>query len=487
MTYKDNDKMHGGVHFSPGPEQEAPFFTIEDPKRFNLSSVLNSKSLELTAQEISFVTAVYDLCAMESSQVIDIGSLKIFISQDEQKTRVLSTSALRKRLSVLIKKGVFIQTTLEKKKNPKAGRASSLFVLQNNTENTNKEITKDAIPYDLSIKVNTKSDLMLRENQPRRFDDFWCQIITGILPINDQSKAQHITGKIKYIKGYIPVTITSQSDSRIPTIRSIKTVIAMLTLVEIIIKTRKLETSHIQTNFTLHLKDILYLMGLENKGANRRNILRHIVEWSKTQFKFEELPHDVLEEINKKFKTQSYGFSTHQLIQQLRGVGVKSENQKTPSIIQFELPLDLVNRITDDSVTNLFTISPSIMGEQSPMAIALHLYCRKKIGHRSHVLSPTIKTLWGDVQSSMKFKDFKASLNDFLEKRQEGNPEDEEEDNSVKIAKIHGYVISKHKDTIVFAVDAEDQYVGSNSRHKKLKQKAERELSSKLSKKYSKK
>ena len=127
------------------------------------------------------------------------------------------------------------------------------------------------------------------------------------------------------------------------------------------------------------------------------------------------------------------------------------------------------------------------MGEQSPMAIALHLYCRKKIGHRSHVLSPTIKTLWGDVQSSMKFKDFKASLNDFLEKRQEGNPEDEEEDNSVKIAKIHGYVISKHKDTIVFAVDAEDQYVGSNSRHKKLKQKAERELSSKLSKKYSKK
>jgi len=121
----------------------------------------------------------------------------------------------------------------------------------------------------------------------------------------------------------IPVTLSARPGSRIPTIRSIKTVIAILSLVEKIILNQRQQNpdAEIGNRFVVDLRHVLQLMKLPNKGGNRRTVVQHLREWEDTVFRFTNVHPVVQESLNERFGEQTFAFKHHQLISQLSGVG----------------------------------------------------------------------------------------------------------------------------------------------------------------------
>jgi len=480
------------IQFKPSPEQEPPYFTFGENSASALSDLTQSE--KLGEKEKSIISAIFELCAETETRTVDSKSLRTHLWEIEQDNKLrtakpISSSALRKRLQPLCDLDVVSKKTIPKEKGMK-GRGATLYEVNLIDEKlpqlTGRVLTGTHLPMEPSTEQN---EIDVAQNQAVRIDDFWCQIIAAVLPINDQSQIKQIDSSVSFKGTRIPITVTSQVDSRIPTIRSIKTIIALLTIAEIIIKDRKKQGTEPLKRFTIELSQILKVMRTPNEGGHRINILNHLKQWNGTMFTFGDLPASELHEINERFDTSNFGFSTHQLIQQLAGVGTLKENQKIPTAISFELPTDLVNRIAADGVYNLFTVTPSIMKESKPLAIALHFYCRKKLGQRGKLLTPKLKTLWKDTAPTMAYSDFSASFIKLLEDRQEEARPTKKKSGVLKIQNVNilGYLITLNNQQLTIVPDQEDKYVGTMTKHKFLVQKKEREESSKVTQKYLKK
>lgn len=484
ITYEVQNENCSFTQFSVYGTEKPPFFSIGKFTDDDLSFYLTSD--KFSEKQKNLILSIFDLCNLSNNQVIDSTVLcESLMSANPNATSTIASSALLKRIAPLVAAKIFIKVKLIKSIKSK-GKSPTLFVLRNDNVNMNEiSLPKGGLLEQLDI-FDAHQEVDITDNQAVRIDDFWCQMISAVLPIHDQSKKQLIKSTISFKDSQIPITVSSLADSRIPTIRSIKTIIAMLTIVEQIIKDRAKNDLPTTQQFSVELAQVLKVMRLNNEGSNRRNILKHLVEWNNTQFKFDELPSNIINAINEKFSVSSFGFSSHQLIHQLCGVGVLRKNQKLPSIVRFELPLDLVHRISEQGVYNLFTVTPSIMKENRPLAIALHLYCRKKLGHKGHLLTPSIKTLWKEIAGSMKFKDFLETFKSLMKERQITFTDNISKEAQIDQANILGYLITFNEKQVVINIDHEDKYIGSMSKHKFLISKKEREESSNVTKQHTK-
>jgi len=468
----------GKTHFSVSSDESPPFFTIENITTKQLSCVLSNQHLANTHEEI--INNLYDLCGLSENKIINSDTLrKSLLKRNTDTSACISRSALLKRIKPLLEMGIIVAARIMKDA-PSRGKSPLLYILKK----PSSEAQYTLLPAPATLVQTSQTGLALETNlnanQSTKIDDFWCQLISSVLPIHDQSRIKQLTTSIPFKGGQIPISVTSLANSRIPTIRSITTIIALLTVVEQIIKQKVKTGEPVTQQYCIELSQLIKVKRQKNGGINRATALQHLLEWNNTQFTFDELPADVINSINNKFGFTDYGFSTHQLISQLSAVGELRNNQKHPSFIQFELPLDLVKRINTDGVYNLFTVTPSIMKENTPLAIAIHLYCRKKLGHKTHLLTPNIKTLWKEVAASMIFKDFVKAFKNLLEERKIKIRDLPEEDIHIKQAKILGYLITLNKEQVIINVDGEDKYVGTMSTHKRLMAKDAREQSSRL-------
>lgn len=474
--------------------RKGPFFHVARTDDASLGAILAHPALN--DRDRSLITAIFDECAMAVNNVANIEDIAARLGDVEKGGRAFSANGVYKRAKALESLGL-LSTQKVKRPDGGRGRPATLYVLRLNADAlpSPSEPSRDPLlELPLTQLELFDENALLRDlwDKRLRIDDFWCGLLASVLPISDKAHLSVLETHVYADGCEIPVTLSARPGSRIPTIRSIKTVIALLSLVEKIILQQQEQRpgDPIQNRFVIDLRHVLSLLGLPNKGGNRRTIVQHIREWEDTVFRFNNIHPIARDSLAERFGEEVFGFKHHQLISQLTGVGVLRDRQKIPTHLGFELPIDLVNRIADTGTFNLFTVTPAIMAEDNPLAIAFHLYCRKNIGHKSRVINVNLRTLWQRIaHSSMPFAKFKKGFLALLEQRQAAllaqDPEYKavyealrSEGQSYPQCAILGYQVAQISDAkLAICVDPDDPYVGHASKHARLRERTEREIS----------
>lgn len=499
-TYDASDRVREA--FTP------PLVNLTKPPFFALGEVDYSvlpqytQSTLLNQGERDLVTAIFDLCAMDSERMCDMQGICARLAADATGEAGVGASGIKKRLTRLQAGGFLSKTTINVSKpgHKKGGRPATLYTMQQPSRLLS--VTAQPPSGTTVQQLDLFNDAaMLEEVWHRhpslRMDDFWCQLISSVLPVADRTHKTSLRSTIYYLGEELPIDISSRAGSRIPTIRSIKTVIALFTIVELTIKQAKQRNAPVGKRYVVELGDVLRLMGLKNAGGNRRTVIQHLQEWENAIFKFPSLNKNAQKMLSDRFGEGAFGFSHHQLITQLCGVGVLKEGQKIPTHVGFELPADLVRRIEDEGVYNLFTVTPEFMREDNPLALAFHLYCRKNLGHnRAHPLTPTLRTLHQRICRDVPYADFRRAFSKLIAEKLAAKNSDVEYqaalreliESDTKVwsqqVSILGYNTTLHGERVSILVDLEDKYVGIASKHAKLEQLAEREVAATAEKAY---
>ena len=471
--------------------RRGPFFHVARTDDATLRSALAHPTLN--DRDRSLITAIFDLCGTTDGGVTNLEEIAFRLGEVEKEGRAFSANGVYKRAKRLESLGVLSARSV-KRPGGGRGRPATLYQLRLDLETLPASPASTASTIDLPLTQLELFDerALLHElwDQRLRIDDFWCGLLASVLPISDKSRLSVLETSVHVDGCEIPVTLSARHGSRIPTMRSIKTVIAVLSLVEKIIINQQEQSpgDPVGNRFVIDLQHVLKLMQLPNKGGNRRTVVQHIREWEDTVFRFTEIHPVARESLAERFGEDVFGFKHHQLISQLTGVGVLRSKQKIPTHLGFELPIDLVNKIADTGTFNLFTVTPAIMAEEDPLAIALHLYCRKTIGHKSRVINLNLRTLWHRIaKSSMTYAKFKKRFLALVHQRQ---AQQMAEDPEYKAAyeeleraghnypqcSVLGYQITQvSTEKFAICTDADDPYVGLLSKHARLRAQTERD------------
>lgn len=468
--------------------QRPPYFTV-DPRNADersLSALLNHP--EINSRDADLIVAIHDLCGTEPGGAISIDQLADRINAASPAGKTLTTKGVRKRLSRLEQFHLLEPTSVPPPAG-KTGRPPTLYTLSlaKLPESLPTASEYPALPAG-QLELFDQSTMLAELWDDRlRIDDFWCGLIASVLPITDKTRLSSLDTSVYYKKFEVPLQVVSRHGSRIPTIRSIKVIIALLSIVEKIVKqSRNIQPDGpAQTRFAIDLRHLLQLLQLPNKGGNRRTIIQYLREWEDTVFRFPELHPAAKEALSQRFGEEIFGFANHQLISQLCGIGVLRDRQKIPTLIGFQLPAELVERIAESGTYNLFSVTPAVMTEENPFAIALHLYCRKSIGHKKNVLYIRLRSLWQRIGRTQTYREFKHAFSRLVESKQAEMLKDPSYQKAIEDAKsidaedsplfrealILGYRVMLTKDDhLAITVDLEDPYVGQHSRHAQLKQ-----------------
>lgn len=480
--------------------QKPPFFSLGECSYSTLSQY--TRLNHMSDRERDLITVIFDLCALDPERRCDMQGVCARLGIEAMGKQGVGVSGVTKRLSRLVLAGILVKSsvTLPGRNKAKGGRPATLYTVQSTPTPLPPAVNHDASvklqQLDLFTDAAALEDIW-RRTPSLRMDDFWCQLVSSVLPLSDRTHKTHLLTSINYQAEELPIEIQSRIGSRIPTIRSIKTVIALFTIVEMTIKQCKENNTAVGKRFVADVGDVLRLMGLPNEGGNRRTVIQHLMEWESTIFKFPRLNEVVQKLLEERFGAGAFGFAHHQLISQLCGVGVLKEGQKIPTHIGFELPADLVRRIEDEGVYNLFTVTPQFMSEDNPLAMAFHLYCRKNLGHnRSRTLMPSLRTLHERLCKDIPYLDFKRALERLIAQKLAVRQTDvayqkafreliesETKTYSQQVS-ILGYNITLLGDRVSIRVDLDDKYVGLGSTHARLEQRAEQEAAALAEKEY---
>lgn len=476
----------GDIDFSEKP----PYFAV-DPRfaqEQGLSSLL--KHPALTDRDKELITAIHDECGGAGGHPVGIDAIALRLGSTSRAGGGKRIDAVRSRTKRLVELGV-LDAEKVPPPTPRRGRPPLLYTLTalplENGQNTTPSPTLPTDQLDLFPPNTMLPDFWMEDERRLRIDDFWCGLIASALPIADKARFTMLETQVQFRSADIPLEISTRHGSRIPTIRSIKTVIAVLTMVEQIIQHHSRQAPGITppTRFTVDLRDVLKLLGLPNKGGNRRTIVQYLREWENALFRFPELPEALREQLEAQFGSDLFGFAHHQLIHQLCGIGHRIQGQKIPTLIGFELPTQLVERIADRGTYNLFNVTPAIMSEDNPLAIALHLYCRKILGHKRRVFDIRLKILWKRIAATMRYADFRQAFQQLIARKQQELLDDPRYQEALAEARdldqrsgvqfVEGIVLGYRfvlapNDRVAISVDLDDPYVGYQSAHARLKQ-----------------
>lgn len=469
---------------SPNVLRRPPLFQLGNVSTEDLRSYTLHAALSLHERDL--ICAVFDLCALDPDRTCSIDELAVRVGEGTK--RGIKGAGILRRASRLVKLGIFQKA--EVRVAGKKGRPAVTYILQAADKLSIPSIrSSPMIQLDL-LDTAAFLDALWNPDNPR-IDDYWCEFISPVLPLEDRTVTKEIVSTIHYSGEEIPIRVTAREGSRIPTIRSIKTVVAVFTLVEAIIRHRRNYNESSSTRFVVDISDVLKIMRLANEGGNRRTVVQHLKEWESALFEFPELTTLMKQLLSDRFGAESFGFSHHQLVSQLKGVGVMRDGQKIPTHLSFEVPVDFVRRIESDGVYNMFTITPAFMAENNPIALAFHLYCRKNLSHRKdRPLNVTYKTLHQRIAKGISYREFRKRFDGMLNTKvieRNDDPEYQRQmreliDSETKIFKqvtVLGYTVTLNGEGIIVRPDPDDPYVGLASKHALLKQKTEIELANK--------
>jgi|GEM_PF-2470070 len=475
------------VNFDTKP----PYFAVvgADYGDTTLADALSHAALAaLTERDRDLLTAMYDLCSPPPHAAVSVEMVADRIGTVVNGGRGVSAKGVTHQARRLEAMGVLTSTTLQPPKK-RRGRPPLLYVFDLQREPapphdiTQADAQIPANQLDLFDKASMLEELW---DHRLRIDDFWCGLIASALPISNRARLSLIETSIHYKGHELPLQIATRQGNRIPSIRTMKTVIALLSLVEKIIQNQRTSSTDdvVGSQFVIDLRHVLELLGLPNKGGNRRTVVQYLKQWEDTVFRFQELHPTALNALQERYGVEAFGFHHHQLISQLCGVGELRDKQKIPTLIGLQLPAELVKRIADEGTYNLFSVTPAIMQEEDPLAIAMHLYCRKSIGHKRNVLDIRLRTLWQRIGRSMTYREFKRAFHAMLDTKRQQMASDpayqsaledlQTGDDQAPIpgAVVLGYwVIAMTPETLTLTVDLDDPYVGQYSRHAQLKHK----------------
>ena len=480
-------------------DEKPPYFAVDGAEldESALADILSHDAL--TDRDRSLLTAIFDLCSVQPHGAVGIEAVADRVGTVASGGRNVSAKGVTHQAKRLEALGVFGSQTV-RPPDKRRGRPPLLYVFDLKQPPGSVEVTTPSAPspplpanqLDLFDKASMLEELW---DDRLRIDDFWCGLIASALPISNRARLSLIETAVHYRGHDLPLQIATRHGNRIPSIRTMKTVIALLSLVEKIIQNQRSSApdTSIDNRFVIDLRHVLQLLGLPNKGGNRRTVVQYLKQWEDTVFRFQELHPNALSVLQERYGAEAFGFHHHQLISQLCGVGELRDKQKIPTLIGLQLPAELVQRIADEGTYNLFSVTPAIMEEEDPLAIALHLYCRKSLGHKRNVLDIRLRTLWQRIGRSMTYRDFKHAFHTMLDSKRERMAQDPDYQSALKDLKtgdnqppipgavVLGYwVIAMTPETLTLTVDLDDPYVGQHSRHAQLKHKTNEQAGSGL-------
>lgn len=466
-------------------EKAPPYFAVKTDQSSDsiLKDLLDDPSISKIHKQI--IRAILDIGSHDVAAGIE--DLNTYLNISPERKKPLSVLTNRNYVADMHKRGLLLGESVKHPDKLKQ-RPRKLYILDL-TKPHKEQLTEKIDQADCIPKLHPSQMDLFEDVYPTRprnnklwMDDFWCQFISAVLPISSKDKIHRIEGHVMYRGREIPITVTTRHGNKIPTIRSIQVVIALLSIVEnAITRNPPAPEGPVETRFVVDLRDILNLLKRSNNGTNRKLVLRKLREWEDAIFSFGSIPVEAQKELERQFEGQVMGFQNHQLISQLCGVGEIKDRQVTPSQIGLELPTDLVRRIANKGVYNLFRVTPGIMNESNPLAIAFHLYCRKTIGHRTQVLEITLKGLWKRIAGAMDYEQFKREFTKIIVERNQFDDREfmqsleymgeDFKSSELYQAKILGYTVSMHarSSRLDICRDPDDPYVGYRSAHARLK------------------
>jgi len=472
-------------------ERKPPLFSL-GINDFNTLPLITNNEL-LSEKEKDLITAMFDMCGLDDEKVTDIERIGFTLGQplDGGRGKQIGSSAIRKRLKRLESMGVIEKTYITGALGKRKNHHVVMYVLSPVTEINilpAPPSTNEIMQLDMFEGGQLLDELY---DYSHRFDSLFCQLLSACLPIDGRTSMTVIDTFLYLYGRKIAISVASRTGYRIPTVGSIKTVIAILTIVEKIIKERQLTGQPIGVKFVVDIGEVLMVKQLPKLSGNRRTVVDQVSSWEATTFMFKDLPEEVKEHFHSKHGIEVSGFQHFQLFTQLSLLAINRNNTKHPTHIGFELPQMLVDSIADQGVFGLFTVTPQIMKENDPFTIAYHMFCRKNIGQATYPLILKKRDVWKRMASSISYSKFEKRFDRMiLKKIEEENVDDEEylkslkefidanDGKYIKQVSVLGYLVSIDKGVVTTVKNPDDPYVGIKSKHQAIKQKAERLASS---------
>ncbi len=441
-----------------------------------------SRELILTESEIQYLKAIFRL--------VEIHGRELAMSEllDEN---VKSLSGVRKRLNTLAEKGAM---TLDKRKIPSVRKPVSVYRFKKLTmaglisqsreqapsgaTRSSSEVSKEHLSYDPAYEPFLKDPAI---------DDLICSVLYTALDYNRKGREKEIDIVVDWYGDKVRVIASCQhrSDLVVARITDLKYYIAILTLAEEI-TAQSIMLGKTPTNFfKMDTKFINAFLGKANEGGNIATLIEAMRRLNSTEFHVPALPQRIIER---------YGFTSGSMsltpISDFANFHDDNPNGSRRSVVFFSLPAAIFQGILSDRI-NVFRINPEVLKEKNEVIFGLHLFCRRRIGHKaSYNHRVTLEQLRMQVAPNMTKRAFASKLFDGLAAvhlRQVAQSErDPRRKMSLKpviynvqkprsneiigfYASVHGYYVGISGQNVSIHIDSSDPYVGVKSRARQLK------------------
>mgnify|MGYP000058189551 FL=1 len=385
----------------------------------------------------------------------------------------MTVAGVRKRLDQLTNFGVLEKTQIRIKgvKRPVNEYVFTCIGKKLEEHDLKQVITIDQVPG-LSTSTLPYSKTRMR------IDDVVLTSLFSALDYKVRRKPTHSKKlTINWFNAWVDLIVRSETDTIGAAITDLRYLIVAYSYCYETIRNEVKYGNKPDNNFSIEIEIINRLMGKSNSGGNIETALRAFERISNTVFEFKRIP---------LFIQQRHEFSGNQKINLLSSYGVywsekNSKDKKT--FINFHVPHFIFTKMITEK--GFFIIHPELPKEDHPMILALHLYGRRVIGHKTTVHMPTLLELHADIAPQLNIKEFchnlELGLIQHFDKNcsvENGDIMNVQEGKIVSAAiDVYGYIVNYNltdegEAIISMVINPTDEILGLQSKHRRLLKKA---------------
>jgi len=441
-------------------ERKGALFSIGKNSDVDREKFLSLVSLSQQSKDL--VLAMFQVCQESDDGLADVYDICAQLA--------IQPPAIRKRAILLEQQGVIVTGDF---RIPGNRRPSKIYTLQDADKlPSQNELESNAMQsFQFPLHLDGHSLEITLSDQPR-IDEIFCSVFFGALRYSKRDRRHKITTELRWGRESIPVETTALQDTGMAFISDIRFAVAVLTICEQIMRDRQRRSLEVRNRFIVSVSDMLAMIGLAPEGGNRQTAVGALQRLEATRIKILEMP----ESFRSRFGPYFFGTQNFQLITELGVYGTEHTEGRIPDQFVLSLSEAVFHRVRNESVYALFSVSPDLLRETNPTAMAFTLWARRAIGYgdRGTMWWPA-RSLQQGVSPQSPFKDFMKAFHRLLESRQmplEEAPDGEEAEMAdVPRSRINGYIIRPYKDRFEIYPDPTDPYVGANAAYNRLSQK----------------
>jgi hypothetical protein len=308
-------------------------------------------------------------------------------------------------------------------------------------------------------------------------DDFFCGLLYGAMRIGRRDQRKVISVSLKWGKEPVRVVSTADSETGICYVRDLRFVMGVLAVIKQIIDEQREKGMPHRNHFSISIYDLLEIVGLKNQGGNRSTAYSALLRIEGTKFTFQ---HPISQALRGKFGDDIWGTQGFRFFSGLGVYGHKDHIEgHVPDTFIVSLANVLYERMIDEGVYSLFRISEHLPKDSNDISHAMSLWCRRMVRHGNNRNLFTIEYFIKAILPQVQIKKAREMVYDYLLAHVYEAPplpadvaEDDEEiklDKGLVTSLVYGYLITLYTKHVHIRPDPNDEIVGLNSVHLKLK------------------